>query len=185
MLSSALTRLMMLEHAAGLGKSATGFSAYSSKPSPGQGASGIKPACGPDCTWTIVMATHEQLSGPRVSYDERGASGGGAGGKGASSSSSSNAASGGAPASASAGGVLSPGSNWIRVDPTDGEAALLAGTMYRPLPDAAGGQQPKPAGVRGSVIKSVRAGRLGLQIRLLTGAGAQAAMAAAGGHAQG
>jgi hypothetical protein len=108
-------------------------------------------------TWTLLLGTHEELTGPRgdvpAPQPQHGADAGRLGGD----------------------GLLGPASPWTRVDPGDPEAALIVGGNAAAAGQARGGAGGAGAaapvvahgGVVGAVLKSVRAGRLSLQVRMV------------------
>ena len=164
MLSAALTRIMTLEHThpAAVGTAAGPASAF---PPPRTAAAAAAAADGR--TWTLMVAAHEQLTGPRVAYGGEAAGAAAAAGGGGGKAAMPPAGAGGA----ASGGVLDPGSPWARVDAGDPEAALVAPTLHRPAaPSSASG------GVRGTLLKSVRAGRMALQVRMLVPTASAAAL---------
>lgn len=179
MLAAAVTRVMALEHTL----------PPLTRPAAGA-AAGLPPGAPPppgtpltcDYTWTLLLATHESATGPRVAY----AAGAGAGGAGADGGSSSSSSSSSAPSADDL--LLGPGSKWARVDPGD-PAAQLAVTALPPaasgdgVGSGSGSATAVPA--KGTLLKSVRAGRLGLQLRLVRPDYAAAGAAAHGGSAAG
>jgi hypothetical protein len=171
MLAGAVTRVMALEHTL----------PPLTRPVAGAAADlppGLPPPPGTpltcDYTWTLLLATHEAAVGPRVAY---GANGGGADGSSSSSSSA-------AAASSSDDLLLGPGSKWARVDPGDPAAQLAVTALAQPPVDdggSSGSGEGVPPPNKGTLLKSVRAGRLGLQLRLVRPDYTAAAARAGGG----
>lgn len=91
-------------------------------------------------TFTLLVATHDALQGPQSDADE-GAGAAGAGGGGT--------------------GVLGAGSGWSRVDPGDPEAALTL------LGGGAGGGGADATEPVSAALKTIRAGRMAIDVRLV------------------
>ena len=135
-----------------------------------------------DHTWTLLLSTHERLVGPRVTYDDDDD----ADGEGNGSGSSAAAAGGGGGKSGSrkrksgATGVVDPDEGpgilsgtadckWLRVDPGDPESTLVTGPLVGKSSSSSSSSRSGSASgaAQGTVIKSVRAGRMGIQLRML------------------